>query len=278
MKYYQYLFNNISHTEQEILIALLIEIGFDGFEEDDDQLKAYTTKSIIQGEVDSINDYLKTTYSKSVIPEINWNEKWEKDFNPVTVYNQNSMHAFVNIRAHFHPILPMALHDIIITPKMSFGTGHHATTYGMIECMSKIDFSNKDVIDFGTGTGVLAILAEKLGAARITAIDNDEWSINNAAENIKLNKCSKIEVIKADNIHSEKQADIILANTNLNVIVSNMEEQIQACKKGGIILFSGMLINDKPFITAELKKYPIIISEIYEKNNWIVIVSKIRHE
>lgn len=156
---------------------------------------------------------------------------------------------------------------------MSFGTGHHATTYGIIECMSAIDFTNKAVIDFGTGTGVLAILAEKLGAAHIVAIDNDEWSINNAAENIKVNGCNNIELVKAESIVNKIKADIILANINLNVIISNLEMLLKAYKSDAIILLSGMLSEDEPLISAALKKHSINVRRIYENNNWIVVLA-----
>src|SRR5882724_11850115 len=116
---------------------------------------------------------------------------------------------------------PGTEHEIIITPKMSFGTGHHATTYMMVKQMRGIDFNNKTVFDFGTGTGVLAILAEKLGALKIIAIDNDDWSITNAAENIQQNNCSKIQLLKTDNTEMNQQFDIILANINKNTILGN---------------------------------------------------------
>ena len=123
-----------------------------------------------------------TIYKYSIIEDKNWNEEWESQLQPVTINN------FAGIRASFHEPLKNVEHEIIITPKMSFGTGHHATTFLMVEQMEKINFKNKTVLDFGTGTGILAILAEKLGAASVLAIDYDEWSINNALENIEANQ------------------------------------------------------------------------------------------
>ena len=277
MNYYEYVFTDISNEKKEILIALLSINGFDGFEESDADLKAFTALEIGDDELHNIIKLTGVSYSKSEIKEINWNAEWESSFEPVTVPYPDSDKIFANIRAHFHPAVSSATHEVIITPKMSFGTGHHATTFGMIESMISIDFKDKEVIDFGTGTGVLAILAEKMGARHINAIDNDEWSISNAAENIKVNRCSHIDLIRAESLEGILKADIILANINLNVIVSNLDVLVKACKKDTVILFSGMLSADKTFISAELYKHSINISNIYERNNWIVILCDMKY-
>jgi ribosomal protein L11 methyltransferase len=155
---------------------------------------------------------------------------------------------------------------------MSFGTGHHATTFLMMQEMQSLDFNDKFVIDFGTGTGVLAILAEKLGAKKILAIDNDEWSINNAKENIDSNRCRKIDLVMAGEMAKEFSADIILANINLNVIIANLELIKQACIKGSQILLSGLLVQDEEAISEILKINGFVISKLVEKNNWICIM------
>jgi ribosomal protein L11 methyltransferase len=160
---------------------------------------------------------------------------------------------------------------------MSFGTGHHATTYAMIEAMSTIDFTDKQVIDFGTGTGVLAILAERLGAAHVEAIDNDEWSIDNAAENIRVNGCEKISLVRSDTFISNVAADIILANINLNVITENMALLVNACTKEGNILLSGMLYEDEATISATLKEHGLVIKNIDHRSNWLVIWAQTMH-
>ena len=273
MQHHQYNFKINSIEESERLVAMLSIIGFDGFEEFENELKAYTDLDVDQKEIDNIIKLIPVTYSKSVIKDRNWNELWEADFKPVTVLYPGSPEIFTNVRAHFHPPQPRAKYEVNITPKMSFGTGHHATTYGMIENMSKFDFANKTVIDFGTGTGILAILAEKLGAKKIFAIDNDEWSIDNAKENITVNNCKNIELIKAGSLDFSFRADIILANINLNVIVANLEILVNSCKPNGNILLSGMLISDEPLIKDALKKYPVSIIDLYERNNWMVIVA-----
>ncbi|MEX0636460.1 MAG: 50S ribosomal protein L11 methyltransferase, partial [Ferruginibacter sp.] len=167
-------------------------------------------------------------------------------------------------------------HDLIITPKMSFGTGHHATTYLMIEAMQELDFTQKSVIDFGTGTGVLAILAEKMGATKLLAIDHDYWSINNATENIVSNNCQHIHLQLAEAMMAPFKADIILANINLNVIISNLPLIYEASKADTIILFSGLLLSDEWLISKKILEAGFNIQKIRHRNNWICIAASIK--
>ena len=165
----------LNEETKEELVALLSNIFYDAFEEDGLQLKAFIKEEHFDEEaLRQLLEPYKATYATMAIQEQNWNEVWESNFAPVVVGD------FCAIRAHFHPPFTNVQHEIIITPKMSFGTGHHATTYMMIDQMSGIDFKDRSVADFGTGTGVLAILAEKLGSSYVWAIDYDDWSINNA--------------------------------------------------------------------------------------------------
>ncbi|MBC7937101.1 MAG: 50S ribosomal protein L11 methyltransferase, partial [Rhizobacter sp.] len=161
-----------------------------------------------------------------------------------------------------------------ITPKMSFGTGHHATTFLVIQQMSALNFKDKSVIDFGTGTGVLAILAEKMGAASILAIDNDERSINNSEENIAANGCDKIDLRLANEMIFEEKADIILANINLNVIIDNIRKIKDAVKNNGSVLLSGLLVVDEETIKEVLKTNNFDIEKITNKNGWISVLVK----
>src|SRR6476661_5603092 len=225
---------NISSAQSEILIAQLSEIGFEGFEEGESFLSAYIDQEALNEiELKNLVSSHDLTYSKNLIEQKNWNEEWEKNFEPVIIDD------FVTIRAEFHKPIKNVEHEIIITPKMSFGTGHHATTYMMIQQMRNIDFKNKSVFDFGTGTGVLAIIAEKLGAAKIIAIDNDEWSISNANENIERNNCKNIQLLLSDSPLVSNRFDVILANINKNVILQYLEVLSNLLIENGQLLVSG---------------------------------------
>jgi len=154
---------------------------------------------------------------------------------------------------------------------MSFGTGHHATTYMMIQQMKDIDFVNKSVFDFGTGTGILAILAEKLGAANVFAVDYDEWSIENAAENLVRNNCSKFNLKKSDNASGEEQYDIVLTNINKNVIMDNFSLLVKQLSHKGILLLSGLLEADENDIVSDAGKFPLQLKVKSSRNNWIAL-------
>ncbi len=274
MNYYQFVFKTTTEETRDVLIAMLCNIGFEGFEEDDNQLKAFIkTGEYSKADFDDFIGITKADYSQSTIETINWNQKWESEFQPITVLDPVSHIPFVNVRAYFHKADSNVLHDILITPKMSFGTGHHATTYLMIEQMSQVDFKNKSVIDFGTGTAVLAILAEKLGASYVIAIDNDDWSINNALENIEANHCNTITVLKAETIETAAKADIVLANINLNVILQNIDNIAVVCNPGALILFSGVLKEDEIILIGALKKKSFSIINILNKSNWLVVIA-----
>ena len=261
------------HTEslqlQETLIALLSANGFEAFEEKDNELLAYIDKQQFKkGDILPILENFKISiYSITKIENKNWNQQWERSFEPVVIGN------LVAIRAGFHQPINNVAHQVIITPKMSFGTGHHATTYLMVQQMEALNFNNKAVIDFGTGTGVLAILAEKLGAKNIVAIDNDEWSVTNALENIESNKCRQIAVIKTDRFKAETKTDIILANINFNVITANLPQIETACNPGTIVLFSGLLVSDKENIQKHLNQYNFEVKNISERNGWLCLLT-----
>jgi ribosomal protein L11 methyltransferase len=263
-QYIQIEFQNISAEQSELLIAQLSEIGFDGFEEEENKLKAFIpANDFIGTAVKEIAVSQNLSFTQTTIEETNWNAVWESNFQPVIVDD------FVGIRADFHEPITGVEHEIVITPKMSFGTGHHATTYMMIQQMRDIDFTGKSVFDFGTGTGILAILAEKLGASKIFAVDYDEWSIENAAENLKRNSCSKFELKKADNAEGEEYYDIILANINKNVILDNFPALVKQMAPTGVLLLSGLLQTDETDISAAASKYSLKLEKTNMKNNWI---------
>lgn len=259
-------FEKITHEQKELLLAALSDIGFDGFEEGHDYLVAYA----LPGDYDELelkniaSDY-SVTYNTEQVAEQNWNEQWEQSFQPVVIGN------FCAIRASFHPAIAGVQHDIVITPKMSFGTGHHATTHMMVQWMEKIPHRGKTVLDFGTGTGVLAILAEKLGASSIEAIDNDDWSIENARENIIANSCKCINLEKADRLSFYRQFDVILANINKNVLLANMGELQQHLIGEGVLVLSGLLQGDRQSIEASANLHKLKIIGELEKNGWIAL-------
>lgn len=264
MEYTQITFITESAAQNEMLIALLSNLGFYGFEEEADLLKAYILQdNFNKKDLDEIATTYNIKYDLKDIKQQNWNAAWESSFEPVIIND------FAVIRADFHRSISDVKYDIVITPKMSFGTGHHATTHMMIEQMSTVDFMNKKVLDFGTGTGVLAILAEKMGAKEITAIDNDDWSIENARENIENNKSENISVEKAGSIHLNKLYDIILANINLNVILENMQFIAAASKAGTQIILSGFLIEDENKIKTSLISNQLLFNNLIEKDGWI---------
>ena len=268
--FYQFDFELPNQEESDKLIAMLAEQGFDGFVEEEDLLIAFIPELQFNQEAFEkvLEKFSIVSYTKSDIENINWNKKWESEFEPVFV------DKFVAIRAHFHQPIKNVQHEIIITPKMSFGTGHHATTYLVMKYMESLDFNNKTVFDFGTGTGILAILAEKLGAASIFAIDNDEWSITNAEENIEQNNCSHIKVALMETIPAGKQYDIILANINLNVITANLASITAVAHHGTEAIFSGFLSGDEKAMKKALEKAGFQHLLTAQKGDWLSIRAK----
>ena len=261
-------FKPITTGQQEIMLALLAEEGYDGFEQLTDLLKACIPVSKFDEE--KLKELLLPglTYTVEEIGVRNWNEEWEKSFSPVLI------DEFCAIRAAFHSPIQTVEHEIIITPKMSFGTGHHATTFLIITFMKELDFVGKKVIDFGTGTGVLSILAEKLGAARVLAIDNDEWSIENAKENIEANSCHQISLLPGDAIPNVEKADIILANINKHVILAHLDSISNALETQGIVIFSGLLKTDLEFLSELAADKQLKMVGYVEKNGWIAVHMK----
>jgi ribosomal protein L11 methyltransferase len=264
MKYIQAAFHDQAAEKNEIVIAMLADMGFEGFEEDEHSLKAFIEETKFdKAAFESLMQHNGLSCSLSEIEQQNWNAVWESSFEPVIIGD------FAGVRAGFHEPLKNVQHEIIITPKMSFGTGHHATTYLMMEQMSALDFTGKAVLDFGTGTGVLAILAEKMGASSVMAVDNDEWSIDNAKENIANNDARHIALQMADTILIDRKYDIILANINLNVILRNMEFIAAACNPGAAILLSGFLSPDEAAIKAALQANNLAFSLVKQQKGWL---------
>lgn len=254
-------------TVREMLIAELEAAGFEGFVEDNTELQAFINKELYkEEELKEIAAQYEVNYTLSEIAQQNWNAEWESGFSPVTV------DGFCTIRADFHEPDTTVLHDIIITPKMSFGTGHHATTQLMVQTMKDIDHKDKKVLDFGTGTGVLAILAEKLGATSIMAIDNDEWSYENTLENIERNSAVGIEVRKGSlEVVEGETYDIILANINRHILIQCMQDMKNMLKVDGMVLMSGILVEDEGIVTSEAAKAGLLLKSKLMQDNWLCL-------
>ena len=251
-------------AEKDLLIAQLADLGFDAFEETEEGLHAFIANADFdEAALKALLD--KQDYAQTVIPKQNWNQLWESNFEPVQVED------FVGIRAGFHQAIEGVIHEIVITPKMSFGTGHHATTYLVMKAMRDLDFKAKSVLDFGSGTGILAILAEKLGAYSVLAIDNDDWCIENSLENLVINQTQVIRVEKADSAALLDQYDLILANINKHIILENMDHLGKALAKEGTILLSGLLVEDEADILAACAKNGWKHLFTNTRNGWIVL-------
>jgi ribosomal protein L11 methyltransferase len=269
MNYIQITIPSTQEALNEILIAELASIGFDGFEESENTIQAFIEEvNFREVELETLLQSKNLSFQKTLIPKQNWNELWESNFDTVVVDD------FVGVRADFHEPIANVTHEILITPKMSFGTGHHATTFMMMQLMRHLDFIGKTVFDFGTGTGILAILAEKLGSTKVMAIDNDEWCIENSAENIAKNNCSKIEILLAEKPDAKAQFDIIIANINKHIILENISFINEVIKVDGDILLSGLLIDDDKDIYASISSFKWKHIQTLHKGDWIAIQFK----
>lgn len=257
-------FDGLDAQQQDLLTGMLDQAGYYGFETGDQSLKAYIEAADFDEDIlTDISRSLHLSWQKTQVKEENWNAQWEQSFEPVQVPGK------VAVRAAFHPPVEGVELEIVITPKMSFGTGHHATTWMMMDMMTRLDFEQKTVLDFGTGTGILAILAEKRGARSVDAMDNDPWCIENTRENIEGNDCHKIRVTLADQVPAEGSYDIVLANINRNFLLDHARAVKKLVKPGGFLLLSGILTDDASDIEnayLPLGSQPI---ERQEKNNWV---------
>jgi ribosomal protein L11 methyltransferase len=252
----------------EILIAELGEVGFESFVENEEGVSAYIqdddwNEAILEDIQILKSEEFQISYEEEVIEQVNWNSEWEKNFNPIQVDD------LVSIRAPFHDN-PNLKYDIVIEPKMSFGTGHHETTHMMIQQLIEMDLNNKKVLDMGCGTGILAIFAEMKGANPIDAIDIDNWCYINTIENVARNNCNFITAYEGDaTLLKDKCYDVIIANINRNILLNDMEAYMNCLNKGGAILFSGFYKEDIPIIDAEVSKYGLTLDKTFERNNWV---------
>jgi len=260
--------NILSEQLREILIARLGKIGFESFAEDENGVYAYISEKEfseknISDEIENITRDHKIGFTKKIIIDKNWNTLWESNYEPVIIAGK------CLIRAPFHSQNKKIKYDIVIEPKMSFGTAHHETTAMMIDMLLNEDFKGENILDMGCGTGVLAILCSKLGAEEITAIDNNEWAYKNSLENIKKNNITNIHVFFGDSsLLQNKSFDKILANINRNVLLQDLPVYSKSLKNKGILLISGFYEKDLPVLKATAEENNLRFNKYTTKNNW----------
>jgi ribosomal protein L11 methyltransferase len=265
-KYFKIDISEVSGEAQDILMAQLSDLGFYAFEQGENCLSAYIEELDFNPENLISVLPLNKNFDKTIIEEENWNSKWESSFQPVLIDD------FALIRASFHAPVEGVKHDLVITPKMSFGTGHHATTYLMVQLMKTIDFETKSVLDFGTGTAVLAILAEKSGASKVVAVDYDEWSINNAIENLEANQSKNIVLEQRSELTGLSPVDIVLANINLNVLTEAAQSISNLLKSRGLLLTSGFLVKDEEAMETLFIGKQFVKKCVLNKDGWLSIL------
>ena len=263
-------FNKIEEYQQDLLVGALADIGFDTFEDTEEGLAAFIVEVDFKQEqltdvLTSFSDDFECNYVIHQIAQENWNEEWEKNFSPLIISED------CYIRATFHEHQPQYKYEIVIDPKMAFGTGHHQTTTMMMQYILEIDFTDKEVLDMGAGTGILGILAAKRGAKHIVAIDNDDVCYLSAIENAALNKIDNLTSLCGGKETIPKQAfDVILANINRNILLDQIESYAAVLKNKGIILFSGFYEDpDLEMITEHCAKFSLRYIGHKKNGDWV---------
>lgn len=269
MDYYKYQVSTKT-SDNDLLIALMSLRPFDTFVEEEQGFAAYLPVGFYKKEIDAYLESLKNqhpfTYSKEYIKGRNWNEEWEANFKPIQIGR------FCGIRAGFHGPMAGVKHELVITPKMAFGTGHHETTSMVIELMEGLGFTEKKVLDYGCGTGVLAILASKLGAPQIDAIDIEEASYLNTLENCETNSIHNVNAYHGtlDKMQGRFYG-IVLANINRNVILDSLPSLTEKTERGGTLVFSGFVCQDLPIMEQAFTGHGLTLQKTKEKNKWMAV-------
>jgi len=269
MDYHKYTFET---GDPELLLAFIQDLPFDSFEIEEQALQGYIPvrddNQIMRKKLEELKERFDFNYSHIFIPYRNWNTLWESNFSPIRVKD------FCGIRAKFHPTFdPKVIHEIEIQPKMAFGTGHHATTWMMIDQMAKLNFRDKKVLDYGCGTGILAILAEKMGASFIDGVDIEPPAVENTLEHLALNSCTQITTFEGtlDQL-ANNQYQIILANINRNVILESLPTLYNQLEKGGYLLISGFIQSDTDLLHEATQQQGLTLQEVQIRENWICMV------
>ena len=269
MKTFEYIFTiPSSDIQHDMLVTMLSEIGFDSFMDEERCLKAYCSEEnrddlAVENLLSDPAFFDVQLLKVEEMPDKDWNELWEASYQPVVVNER------CRVRAPFHEPDPSFEFDLVIEPKMSFGTANHETTAQIIQLMLETDFQGKAVLDMGSGTAVLAILAKKLGAAHTVAIDNDEWAYRNAFTNCELNGISDIEIVLGDASAIQGYYDVVLANINRNILLRDMHCYVDAMSSGAHIFFSGFYTEDLPSIQAEAERQGLRYCRHLSRNNWV---------
>lgn len=254
-----------SDNQKEWISAELESLGFNGIWEEGDRLHTYISPSdfIEKNLYDMLSKYgMENTYVTREVAQKNWNAEWESSFEPFTVDQS------VRIRASFHTSEPNFVHEIVIDPRMSFGTGHHETTELMVRMMLKTDFTGRNVLDMGTGTGILAILARRLKAKYVLAIDNDANSVDNALENLKYNGTDSVDCLLGEEEQIKGQYDIILSNITKNINIRLLPVLARHVLKGGYVIISGFLDFDRQEMVEAASGLGLTVEDSIEKNKW----------
>lgn len=257
---------------REILIAELAEIGFDSFLETETGIDAYAPEEAFDSEafdqlIESYRDAAEITLTEGKMPKVNWNEEWEKNYDPIAVDD------LVYVRASFHEPQPGFKHEIVINPKMSFGTGHHATTFQMLRHQGDLDHQGKRVLDVGSGTGILAIMAHLLGAREVEAFDIDDWCVDNGNENFDLNGLpTRMGLGTIRQVNPQGPFDIVLANINKNVLLDEMEIYGALLVSKGYLLLSGFYTQDIDDLLNVAKPLGLSLIKSSDKDNWAALI------
>lgn len=260
---------NCSEDLTDVLIAELFEIHFDSFQEFDDGFEGSCEQSQFdESRVKSVfNNYPGVTFSIKEQEKVNWNEEWEKNYDPIIVGDK------CIVRASFHDPKPQFEYEIIVTPKMSFGTGHHATTYQILDYQMKLDHRGKKVLDVGTGTGILAIMAHKRGASTISATDIDDWCIENSEENFALNEVNDVSLIRGQISEvNVSNFDIIIANINKNVLLEQIGEYAERMVAGGELILSGFYEDDVVDLEGLAERFGLKKLKTTSRDKWAMLV------